>query len=251
VGRLRSGSFLRLDRKFGAEGKPLAGNAACSERGCDRTDAAYCGYVDSRGRGCKTAWCSDHQVVLGQTAYCRRHGNTLKAIHGSSISSADGSKRGLPGPRIPDYWITGERPDINNRAPSLVEWMRVRLDDGVRNVVARSGQGSVTRKTPVHLVRQPDGVRAWVSEWWVDEGEPHAFPISIRIDEQHQSQVMLCVAGQVVATSVPPWVRRHEERHPTDRLTSEREAQDYYDAQLTAVEDALRTNRRTEASVTQ
>ncbi len=89
----------------------LVGAAPCSHPDCTSQTAASCAYVDRRAQRCPTAWCLEHQQVVGGEAYCPRHAETLRAV----------------GVDIP----VAARPDWDNPAPALVAWMFRDLHDRV------------------------------------------------------------------------------------------------------------------------
>jgi hypothetical protein len=91
---------------------PPPGDLPCAATGCAETTGVRCAYVDRRERGCATAWCPAHRELAGGHVYCRRHAVLIRAIAAGA---------GVP-------WL----PDVDSRAPSLVEWLANDLGDASR-----------------------------------------------------------------------------------------------------------------------
>ena len=72
-------------------------------------DAQFCAYRDRRGAPCPAAFCPAHSVSFSGISYCRRHAGTVQAI-GELAKDPNGF------------------PDLNDRAPSLVNWIARDLD---------------------------------------------------------------------------------------------------------------------------
>jgi hypothetical protein len=107
-----------------ANGVVVTAARACTLRGCTRTDAMLCAYRDRRGRQCQAAFCPAHSVSFSGTSYCRRHAGTVQAI-GELAKDPNGF------------------PDINDRAPSLVNSIRA----SVASWAAQSGVARVSSST--------------------------------------------------------------------------------------------------------
>ena len=87
------------------------------------SDALTCEYRDRRGRICQVAFCAHHGSVIEGVPYCRRHASTLRAI----------------GPLATD---PNGRPDVNDRTPSLVNWISRELDAHIRTQLEEAaGEG--------------------------------------------------------------------------------------------------------------
>src|ERR1700689_3603453 len=93
--------------------EPEPTGIACSVPGCPNSDALTCEYRDRRGRMCQVSFCPEHGDVIEGVPYCRRHASTVRAI----------------GPLATD---PNGRPDLNDRTPSLVNWISKELDTHIR-----------------------------------------------------------------------------------------------------------------------
>ena len=113
------------------------GDLPCRARGCANHNGVLCHYIDRRGRRCDTAWCPNHWATVGGIVYCRRHAGTIAAIgyfdHPAGM------------------------PDVDNRAPSLVNWVARDLDAFVAATLVqvrdpggdlRAGAGGVHPRRP-------------------------------------------------------------------------------------------------------
>src|SRR5260370_22946586 len=90
----------------------MSGDLSCAASGCAATTVVACVYVDRRGRPCPTAWCPDHVEAAGDRPYCRRHAGVMRA------RLADPQESMLP--------------DLESRAPGLIEWLAPPLAQGRR-----------------------------------------------------------------------------------------------------------------------
>ena len=96
-----------------------ASEIACTMRGCNNQTAELCAYRDRRDRTCSATICPAHIISLGGITYCRRHAGTVQAI-GELARDPSG------------------RPDVDDRAPSLVDWIGRDLDKDIRRLLART-----------------------------------------------------------------------------------------------------------------
>ena len=195
----------------------LVGTLACSEQGCARHDAVACGYVDRRRRSCPTAWCLDHQVVVGARAFCRRH-----------------SRISLTGPGD-EFQTEQALPDLDNRSPSLADYVGDALEPRIRELLSqlcRPGTGDTVSAEPVHVIHPTTGgARRWDRTWKLyDHTGVHA-NISVEVDESRDPEVWVRVGRNVVSQAVPPWIERR--RHALPPLSGAEDAearQQFYDA---------------------
>src|SRR5438105_7619744 len=93
------------------------GELPCTERGCTAVTGLECEYVDRRSRRCRTAWCPVHRLVVRDRVYCRRHAGVVEAV-----------PTGVLDAQTP-------LPDLDNRAPSLVNWVTNEVDGEVRRLL--------------------------------------------------------------------------------------------------------------------
>ena len=205
----------------------VIGDQPCSERGCDRHDGATCGYVDRRGRRCDTAWCSDHQALFDGHAFCRRHVGTLRAI------GLDVVQRSLA-------------PDLQNRAPSLVNWIANDLDERVRALLA----GQITQsgleelgEERVHLVKANDGARRWDRSWKLFDHTGVTLKVTISVAEADDTLAIIRMGQSVLMQMVPPWIDRRINRVDVSPEQDAEERQIFYERIFDRVSDAVAKER--------
>jgi hypothetical protein len=212
--------FWKRDRDDQAEpgqASPLAGAQVvvgalpCSVPDCANQTGEACGYVDRRGRNCPTAWCPDHQNIVGGVVYCRRHAGVVRAL--------------------PDA-IQAALPDLENRAPSLVNWVARDVEQVIQEIVtgyrARLGTDTLIAD-PVHLVfLGPERARVWERSWKLVDHTGWSLRVALEVDELRDTQVAVRVGRNVVARMVPPWIesRQRGESVPPE-LDAEQRAEFY------------------------
>jgi hypothetical protein len=179
------------------------GDLPCRARGCLNDNGVLCHYIDRRGRRCDTAWCPHHWATVGGIVYCRRHAGTIAAIgyfdHPSGM------------------------PDVDNRAPSLVNWVGRDLDAFVAATLVQSAtQGETFVREPVvstHADRS--GGRRYERGWKLVDHTGLRLVVAVFVVEGEETTVRVRVGSGVIAEGVPPWIERHrrgvEVTEETDR----------------------------------
>jgi hypothetical protein len=167
------------------------GQDPCSEVPCDSQYGAPCEYVDRWAKECPTAWCPEHQYVVGEAVYCRRHAGVMAAL--LTLPEED-----------------RECPDLDNRAPSLLEHVARRLHQGaVQMLQARGAEypGSSIVVDALHMAMAgTPRVRGWEHRWRLLDHTGPLATVGIRVDEDTDSLVQVKVDGGVVHTAEPPWI---------------------------------------------
>jgi len=183
----------------------LAGTLPCSMGDCDQATGLPCSYVDRRGVACGTAWCPAHRAVAEGAVYCRRHHGTVTGLTGA-----------------PD---TLPMPDRDNRAPSLVAWVSRRVDLQVQALLAghrRAGDVATVVSLPVHLVFVGrERLRAWERTWALADHTGHRLAVTLQVEEEHSTELVVRVQRNAVARVVPPWI---EARLAGEEVTPELDA---------------------------
>ena len=141
--------LFRRSRTEGAVPPPApaplpATGVVCTLAGCSNDNAQPCAYRDGRGRPCRAAHCPQHGVVSDGKFYCRRHAGVMRAVGAEATPQ-------------------GGLPDVDNRAPSLVNWIARDLDENVRRLltgVARPGESVIADET-VHVARDFNRKARW------------------------------------------------------------------------------------------
>lgn len=207
---------------------PIVGDLPCTERGCDATTAAPCEYVDRRGRSCGTAWCPAHQAVFDAHAFCRRHVGTLRAI------GIDIVERALA-------------PDLDNRAPSLVNWVCNDLDERVRAFLSQQvvpGTPEELGEERVHLIRSADGSRRWERSWKLFDHTGVTTKVTVSVDETDDTMVSVRLGRDRIADWVPPWIERRKKGVRVEPDQDVEERRTFYQALFDRICEAVVRDRR-------
>ena len=171
--------------------EPPPTGVRCSVPGCPNDNALTCEYRDRRGHMCQVAFCAAHGDVIQGVPYCRRHASTVRAI-GPLASDPSG------------------RPDLDDRTPSLVNWISRELDEHIRTqleAAAREGE-SVVADDAVHLTRDHSRNLRWERSWRLVEHTGLVLKVSINVSEENDSLVRINVGSEMVADGIPPWIAR-------------------------------------------
>jgi hypothetical protein len=162
---------------------------ACAARGCVDTNAQPCGYRDRHGKSCGIARCSAHGVVLHGVTYCRRHASTVHAIDTPSGHANDVA-------------------DVDDRAPSLVNWIANDLDNDVRKLLADAAQPGEDVLTDGFVQLTRDKVRRarWERSWRIVDHTGLVLKVGIYTDEGDDALIHVRVGDRLVAEGVPPWI---------------------------------------------
>ncbi|MBV8196296.1 MAG: hypothetical protein JOY80_12315 [Candidatus Dormibacteraeota bacterium] len=209
------------------------GSLQCSEHGCTKSTAVSCEYADRRGRQCGTAWCPEHRALVEDHVYCRRHAGVV-----SSLPGADSS-------------LVVPRPDIDNRAPSLVGWVARLIDGDVWRLLLSeldAQTGGQLIADPVMLVFTGlERQRAWERSWKVMTHTGITRRVSILVEEADDAEVEIKVGLNIVDRVTPPWIthRRHGDHVDEEQDTRERE--EFNRRVLKAIEDAVMAERHSGA----
>lgn len=168
------------------------GTMACRERGCPNHNGVPCHYVDRRRRRCETAWCPDHAAVVGGLVYCRRHAGTIAAI--GFLEDPLGM------------------PDLDNRAPSLANWIARDLDAFVAAVMVQAAfpGESFVREPMVKVFTDHLRGRRFERSWKLVDHTGVTLVVSVFVYEDDDITVHVKVGAGVVAEGVPPWIARHQ-----------------------------------------
>ena len=177
------------------------GDEPCMDNGCPSPVGSRCAYVDRRGRECQTSWCPSHQYIVEDRVYCRRHAGVIVALLAQ-----------------PEY--ERDVPDLDNRAPSLVEFMARRLHAGVVQLLQAIGAehpGASIASDGLHAAMSGSPrVRGWEHKWRLFDNTGPLATLSVRVEEEADHVVQVRVDGSIVKSAVPPWI--------TERLASSPEA---------------------------
>ena len=199
----------------------------CKVAGCSNDTAQPCSYRDGRGRACRAVCCLDHGASTDGKFYCRRHAGVLRAVGIQATPQ-------------------GGLPDVDNRAPSLVNWIARDLDSNVRRLLtgaAKTGESVIADDT-VHVARDFNRKARWEQSWRLVDHTGVILKVTIQVLEENDSLVRVHVGSGVIADGVPPWIARRTE--DSDVATDEAQRQRFYqwlDESIFMAVDRFRTER--------
>jgi hypothetical protein len=131
-------------------------------------------------------------------------------------------------------------PDLDNRAPSLVEFMAGRLHDAVVNILqatAAAHPGASIGTDGLHVTRAGmPRVRGWQHQWRLFDHTGPLTTVALHVDEETDDLVQARVNGTVVHQAVPPWITQRMAPSEDDDI-ARREAFDQ--ELLSAIRQAL------------
>jgi len=166
------------------------GNLPCRQRGCPNQNGVLCHYVDRRNRRCDTAWCPNHCATIGGIVYCRRHAGTIAAIG--------------------YFEHPAGMPDVDNRAPSLVNWVARDLDPFVAATLVQGAEPGETfvREPVVSTYVERGGTRRYERAWKLVDHTGLRLSIAVFVYGEEDVTIRVRVGSTVVAEGVPPWIER-------------------------------------------
>jgi hypothetical protein len=187
----------------------LVGDLPCGA--CSSQTGVRCAYADRRGTRCGAAFCSNHHLLVRGEPYCRRHGAVAAALSSH-----------------PEEWE--QRPDCDNRAPSLVEWVGNLIDAGARQVMLEARGARIDLELVVDdlnlVVQGTPRVRSWQRGWKLVSNTGPALRIALLVEEPNDGEVIVRVDAEVVERVIPPWIAQRRSGETVDPQTdAERRAE--------------------------
>jgi len=160
-------------------------------RGCKNQTAQLCAYRDRRERSCSAAICPAHSISLGGVVYCRRHAGTVQAIGELARDQS-------------------AHPDIDDRAPSLVDWIARDIDKDIRTLLARTARPgeSLLADDAARLAHDFHRNARWERSWRLIEHTGPILNVTLHVAEDDDELVHVRVGTETVADGVPPWIAR-------------------------------------------
>ena len=223
--------LLNQPPRFGSAG-PLTlalrrGSLACSEPNCASHGAMPCSYVDRRQRQCQSAWCHQHQQVAFNGIYCRRHAGIINALG-------------------PDH-ASVPLPDLDNRAPSLANWVGRDLDAPIRDLLEREYPGQTLHVTAV-VSGGSWRERVWSRSWKLISEAGIDLWVNISVAEADDSVVRLGLEGRIIAELSPPWIEARRHGVTVDRHTDTEARRRFYTLILEDFVTAIAEHKATTAN---
>jgi hypothetical protein len=186
---------------------------------CLRSDASACAYRDDNGNACDTIWCPDHGVPIGPAIYCRRHAGVINAL-AESVND-------------------GHIPEMDNRAPSLANWMAQGLDERILkllNEAIRPGSSEQVISERLTHVLTAYRTHLWERWWKVVDGDDVILKVGIDVDETKDDEVRIRVGNRTIMSVVPPWIsQRYRSAIASDHYARD----EFYDMLAKAMSDAI------------
>jgi hypothetical protein len=175
-----------------------SGALPCSQPGCTALDALPCAYVDRRQRECPTAWCGSHRHIAFNAICCRRHVGIIEAL-------------GADHPDLP-------LPDLDNRAPSLANWVGRDLDTPIRTLLQTGFPGQTMNVTSM-VSGGSWHDRTWGRSWKVISPQGVDCSVSVTVLEADDSTVRVAYDGKGILEVTPPLNTGLLESRAARRLT--------------------------------
>jgi hypothetical protein len=197
-------------RKPAPPSQPV-GTELCQARGCANYTALPCAYIDRRGRTCRGVFCPAHHSVVNGAVYCRRHAGTIRAIGDAARD-------------------TRTLPDLENRAPSLVNWIADDLDTRVRSLLdaVRRGDEKVLVDQEVAVAYDHQRQPRWERSWKLVDVTGLVLKVSIQVDDREDALVTVRVGHEMVAKGVPPWISRRQDKAEANSAVDRSQRQLFY-----------------------
>ena len=193
LGTLPATALFRR-REHVAPAPPPASGIACTMGGCSNATAQLCAYRDRRERSCAATICPAHGISLGGRTYCRRHAGTVQAIGELARDQS-------------------ARPDVDDRAPSLVDWIGRDIDRDIRTLLARAARPgeTVIADDAARLAHDFRRNARWERSWRLIESTGPILNVTLHVAQDDDSLVRVRVGTETVADGVPPWIARRRD----------------------------------------
>lgn len=166
--------------------------------------------------------------MVGGLAYCPRHAGIMTAL---SLSPQK-----------------GHLPELDNRAPSLANWVGNDLDGGIRELLKRaliSADAETIIVEPVGYVNTVhDHGHRWERAWKLANHTGVTLKVAVDVDESNDTLVRIRVGQTTVTRVVPPWVERNSRRQQVEANTDARERAEFYNDLLRQVSEAIALYRQ-------
>jgi hypothetical protein len=101
-------------------------------------------------------------------------------------------------------------PDIDDRTPSLVNWIARDLDQQIRTLLAKAAREgeSIVVDEAVRLSRDNRRNLRWERSWRLVESTGLVLKITVHVSEENDALVRISVGSEMVADGIPPWIAR-------------------------------------------
>jgi hypothetical protein len=168
-------------------------------------------------------WCRQHLVAVESETYCRRHAGIVRALAKHTLDAV-------------------EPPDIDNRAPSLAEWVGNELDNDIKELLAEIKAGHdawATSADPLNLrLAGVPRTRAWERRWSITDSTGVILSVIIRVQEEKDDEVLAVVGAEVVDRHTPPWIENRGRRPPVPANIAANHRQGFHAALVRSITGA-------------
>ena len=174
------------------EGAPIApemveqGAEPCFVSNCRSLAGLQCSYIDDGASECKTAWCPEHRVMVGEHSYCRRHGALVPTLQ------------------------AGEQlPFVNDRSANMVNRVADLLHQRIGFILASEGGNYPdldVATTPTRICAYSGTRPVWGRSWALMNGRGRVIlEVEVRACAALGDRLEVLVGGDVVYEEAPPW----------------------------------------------
>jgi hypothetical protein len=161
--------------------------------------------------------------MIVSAIYCRRHAGIIEAL-------------GADHPGVPT-------PDLENRAPSLANWVGRDLDKSVRMLLETHFPGHTMNVTNV-VTGGSRGDRTWGRSWKLISPQGVDLSVSVTVPEAHDSLVRVVYDGKVLTELTPPWIESRRQGVTVDPETDRQTRLWFYDRIVKELEAAVIATKR-------
>ena len=163
----------------------------CEEANCKNFNTFSCSYVDRKNNKCVSNWCPEHSVEIKGKKYCRRHSGIMQPLSEELLELTP-------------------TPDLDSRAASLVEWTANFFSDDIETFLTNfKGDNPELHLAQTALSLTQYGSprkRGWLRTWQLASELGPYFKVSMLVEEDDDTILLVKVNGEEVAKVVPPWI---------------------------------------------
>lgn len=138
-------------------------------------------------------------------------------------------------------------PDVDNRGPSLVQYVSVALDARVRALLQDSAkpQENVIADPEVTKAFDPDRTSRWERSWRLVDDTGVVVKVTAFVPEGKPDTLVVRVGSHVVSEGVPPWISRRARGERATEEQDEASRREFYAELDRTVTAAVRRARDT------
>lgn len=132
-------------------------------------------------------------------------------------------------------------PDLQDRAPSLINWIAKDIDAPLRALLAKAARSGERVITDGYVQLTRDIVRRarWERSWRIVDNTGLVIKVVIYIDEGDDSLVHVCAGDLIVGEGVPPWIEHRRKGDDVAVTIDISQRQRFYNSIQDAIAGAL------------